>query len=108
VLLRKKTGEQRIAFCSRKSGSFAFTRELIITPRGALVGEGVVFGLPPGLDEFIALESAEGWIDRAAREPGDLHDIEPKAVPQADRLEDESRAVREARVAHGYVVCYHK
>jgi hypothetical protein len=43
MLLRKKTGEQRITFGCSEGGSFALARELIITPRGALAGERVLF-----------------------------------------------------------------
>jgi hypothetical protein len=43
VLLRKKTGEQRITFRCGKSGSFAFACELIVTPGWALAGERVIF-----------------------------------------------------------------
>jgi hypothetical protein len=108
VLLRKKTGEQRIAFCGREGGGFALARELIVTPRRALVGEGVILGFPAGLDELVTLQAAERGIDRAAGQAGDLHDIEAEAVAKADGLEDESRAMGEARRTHGYVVSYHR
>ena len=108
MLLRKKTGEQRITFCGGESGSFALARELIVTPRGALIRESIFFGLPARLDEIVALEPPQRRVDRTAGQAGDLHDIEAKAIAKADGLEDESRAMRQARRAHGYVVCYHK
>jgi hypothetical protein len=93
VLLRKKTGEQRITFRCGKGGSFALARELIVTPRGALAGGGILFGLPARLDEIIALKAPKCGINRAAGQAGDLHDIEAEAITKADGLEDESRAV---------------
>ena len=88
-----KMCEQRITFGGGERGGFALARDLIVTPRGALAGEGVLFWLPVGLDEFVALKAAECGIHRAAGQAGDLHDIEAKAVAKAEGLEDESRAV---------------
>jgi hypothetical protein len=108
VLLREKASEERISFGDGQRGGFAFTSELIVAARGALVCGSVLLGLPFRLDKLVAFEAAKRGIDRAAGQAGDLHDIKAEAIAEAESLEDESRAVGEARVAHDYVVCYHE
>jgi hypothetical protein len=108
VSLRKKTGEQGIAFSGSEGDGFAFARELIVTPGGPLIGRGILLRLPARLNQLITLEAPQRRIDRATGQSRDLHDIEAEAIAEADGLEDESRAVGEARRAHGYVVFYHE
>ena len=97
-------------------GGLAGLRDLVIAARGTLAGGGFRVGFPLRFDEAITFEAAERGIDGAAGQASDLHDVEAKAVVEADGLKDERGGVGEAKcgghidcgLSLGYVAYYHK
>jgi hypothetical protein len=100
--------EQGIPLGGSKRGCLSFPRDFIVSASRTLLGGGLVFRLPFGLDKFVSLEPAKGRVDGPAGEPGCLHDIEAIAIAKADCFEDESGGMGQSRWIHDYVVCYHK
>src|SRR6185503_4810972 len=69
--------------------------ELVVAAAGAaFLARRVVF-LPAGGDEAHGLKTAQCRIDRAARQLGDFHDVEPEAVALCDRLQHEEAGERQ-------------
>ena len=88
--------EQGITLGSGACGGFAGMRDLVVAARRSLAGRRLVFGLPFGFDQAVTLQPAERRIHGAAGQTCGLHNVEAKAIAEAERLEDEGRAVREA------------
>ena len=98
--------EQGITLGSGERRGLTFAGDLIISASGALLGGGLLFGLPFGLDELVAFQAAKRGIDGAAGQAGDLHDIETVTITEANCLKDQGRGMGQARHVHDYVVCY--